>query len=84
LVLLAFAAMALSSCGGGANASGSTGGGTNGSGGGSNGSGSNGGGGSGSGATATPAGSYTITVTGNFSNGATNLSQTVELTLVVQ
>ena len=44
------------------------------------GGGSNGGGG----ASGTPAGNYTIMVTGNFSSGSANLSHATKLTLVVQ
>jgi hypothetical protein len=43
-----------------------------------------GGGSSGSGASGTQPGSYTITVTGNFTGGSTNLSHSTKLTLVVQ
>ena len=71
LGLLACGAITLTSCGGGA---------ANGS---SSSSGSSGSGGTGA-VSGTQAGTYTITVTGNFTSGATNLSHATKLTLVVQ
>jgi hypothetical protein len=43
-----------------------------------------GGGSSGSSTSGTQPGSYTITVTGNFTGASTNLSHSTKLTLVVQ
>jgi hypothetical protein len=43
-----------------------------------------GGGSSSMGTGATPAGTYNLTVTGNFTVGATNLTQMTKVTLIVQ
>ena len=42
------------------------------------------GGGTGHGTGGTPAGTYNVTVSGTFTSGATNLTQTAKFTLIVQ